>query len=138
MSQIAQNFSLLKWALLVDAATSAATGLLLVFAANTLASLLGLPSDLLLYCGLFFIPWAAVLAFVATRRDIKPAAVWPIAVLNLVWGADSFLLLASIDPAPTLLGSAFITVQAVVVLGFAGAQIVGLKRRKAVAAFQSA
>ncbi|WP_262690645.1 hypothetical protein [Kordiimonas aestuarii] len=138
MTKTAHYFPLLKYALLADAVASAVTGLLLVFGAKALTSLLGLPADLLFYCGLFFLPWALLVAFVGTRQYIKAGAVWPIAILNLLWVADSFVLLASIDPAPTALGTAFVTFQAVAVLAFAIGQIIGVKRQKTDASFQAA
>lgn len=131
MTKTAHPIPLLKLALLADAVASGATGLLLTFGASFLAGFLGLPAELLLYSGLFFLPWALIVAYVGTRATILPRAVWPIAILNLLWTVDSFAFLAMRDPAPSALGIAFVTFQALVVLAFAIAQIMGIQRQNA-------
>jgi len=136
MTKTAHSFPLLKFALLADAVTSGAACLLFTLGANILADILGLSADLLLYCGLFFLPWTAILAYVGTRPTINPRAVWPIIILNIVWTIDSFVLIATTEP--TLLGTAFVAFQAVAVLGFAIAQIMGIKRQKAEGHLQAA
>ena len=138
MTKTATSFPLLKLALLADAVASGATGLLMAAGAGFLTGLLGISADLLLYSGLFLIPYAIAVAYVGTRPQIKPAAVWPIIVLNILWTIDSFALLASLEPSPSLLGVAFVTFQALVVFGFAIAQIMGVKRQKAQGRFQTA
>jgi hypothetical protein len=119
--------TILKYALAGDAAASGATGLLAAGLSGLLAGLLGLPESLLTYAGLFLVAYAGAVAFVALRARGVAAAVWTIIVLNLVWVADSAVLLVASEPAPTLIGHAFVIFQAVAVLGFAVAQIAGVR-----------
>lgn len=50
-----------------------------------------------------------------------------VVALNLLWAADSLLSLALRPVSPTGLGTAFVLLQALVVLGFALAQWAGLR-----------
>jgi hypothetical protein len=118
---------LLRFALLGDAAASGATGLLLAAGAGPLAPLLGLPGPLLRGAGLALLAYAAVVAWLGTRDAPPRAAVLAVVVVNLLWAADSLLLLALGPAAPTGLGVAFVLAQALVVLGFAAAQAAGLR-----------
>ncbi len=117
--------SLLRVALLGDAAASGATGLLMAAAAGPLAPLLGLPEPLLRGAGLVLLPYAA---FVAWLGRPVPGLVRAVVAVNLLWAADCVLLLASGFVAPTGLGIAFVLLQALVVLGFALAQWAGLRQ----------
>lgn len=119
--------SFLRLALLGDAAASGATGLLLAAGAGPLAPLLGLPYPLLLVAGLLLLPYAAVVAWVGMRTAPAAKAVRAIVAVNLLWVADSLLLLVLAPFTPAALGIAFVLVQAVVVLGFAVAQWLGLR-----------
>ncbi|WP_332687816.1 hypothetical protein, partial [Escherichia coli] len=106
---------LMKWALLGDAAASAATGLLLATAAGPLSGWLGLPAGLLQVAGLILLPYAAFVLWAGTRASAPRLAVRAIVWINLLWVLDSLMLLA-FQPAGAL-GIAFVLVQAVVVLG---------------------
>lgn len=118
--------SLLRAALLGDAAASGTTGLLMAAAAGPLAPLLGLPEPLLRGAGLALLPCAAFAAWLGRRP--APGLVRAVVALNLLWAADCALLLASGFVAPTGLGTAFVLLQASVVLGFALAQWAGLRQ----------
>ncbi len=109
-------------ALALDAAASLAVGLLLVAAAGPLASLLALPEMLLRLCGVFFLPWAALLGWLAARPAPSRRAVAWIAGLNAVWALDSVLLLLTDWVAPNALGTSFILAQAAAVGIFAALQ----------------
>jgi hypothetical protein len=128
----------LRLALLGDAAASGATGLLLTAAAGPLAPLLGLPEPLLRAAGLLLLPYAALVAWVGTRAAPSRNAVRAIVTVNLLWATDSALLLlagpALAGLAPHALGVAFVLAQALVVLGFAAAQWVALRRAAPTAA----
>lgn len=122
----------LRLALLGDAVASGAMGLFLAAAAGSLAALLGLPEPLLRVAGLVLLPYAAIVARIATRLPPSRDAVRAVVAVNLVWVADSLLLLA-LGPAvaglaPGALGVAFVLFQAAVVLGFAVAQWMALRR----------
>ncbi len=119
---------ILRLALLGDAATSGATGLLLVTAAGPLAPLLGLPTPLLCEAGLVLLPYAAFVAWAGTRKSPPRWAVRAAITINLLWAADSALLLAVGPIAPSEFGFAFVLAQALVVLGFAIAQWSALRR----------
>ncbi|MBU8540115.1 hypothetical protein [Falsiroseomonas tokyonensis] len=126
--------TMLKLALLGDAAACAASGLLLAGGAGLLAAPLGLPEALLRGAGLFLIPWACLVALAGLSAAPRRGAVLAIIVLNALWVLDSLLLAAgTFGLAPSHLGQAFILVQAAVAGGFTALQILAL-RRAAVAA----
>lgn len=122
--------ALLRWALVADAAVSAACGLLMLLGAEPLAALLGLPAALLRGAGLVLLPYAAFLAWLQGRNPVPRAAVRAVIACNLLWAADCVLLLAFGPFAPTGLGVAFVVVQAAAVLALAEAQYFGLKRAR--------
>jgi hypothetical protein len=119
--------TLLRDALLADAAISGGTGLLMAAAAAPLEQLLAIPSTLLFYAGVSLLPFAALVAWLGTRERPGRLAIWAVIIVNALWVIDSVLLLASgwLEPAP--LGTAFIAVQAVVVALFAELQYVALR-----------
>jgi glucose uptake protein GlcU len=118
----------LRRALLADAFISAATGLLMLIGANVLASLLGLPEALLRYAGLVLLPYGALVAYIATREQLRRWAVWAVIIANAIWAVDSIILLLSGWLTPNALGYAFIIFQALVVAAFAEIQYIGLRR----------
>lgn len=124
---------LLRQALLADATTSAAFGLLLLIGAGLLSPHLGLPEPLLRISGLLLLPWALFLGYLGLREQVSRPVVWAVIAANAVWAADSTLLLLSGWTAPTSAGYAFIIAQALVVLMYAEFQFVGLRRSNAVA-----
>lgn len=109
----------LKGALLFDAAASAAMGVLLIAASGPLSGMLGLPAGLLRWAGLVLVPFAAVLGWMGTRPRVSPGAAWAIIGCNVLWAADSGILLMSGWVDPTLLGTAFVLVQGAAVGAFA-------------------
>jgi len=115
-------------ALLADALISGATGLLMLSGANVLASLLGLPEALLRYDGLVLLPYGALVAYVATREQLRRWAVWTVIVANAIWALGSIVLLLSGWVTPNALGYTFIIFQALVVAGFAEIQYIGMRR----------
>ena len=113
----------LRWVFLADAATCLATGLLMALGASLLEQLLGLPPQLLFYAGIGLFPFAAFLLYLATRSNLSPSAVWTVIVLNVLWTADSFMLLLGGWVAPTTLGYAFVVFQACGVTIFAALEL---------------
>lgn len=99
--------------LLVDAATCAAMGLLLLVAAGPIARLTGIPLPLLFYAGALLIPIAVYMAAVARLGVENGLAVWLVILGNIGWVAASLGLFAFISP--NWLGIAFILAQGVVV-----------------------
>jgi hypothetical protein len=126
--------SFLRLVLIVDAVSSGAMGLLLALGAGLLEPLLGIPATLLDYAGLALVPFAALVAYVATRHDLPRPGVWAIIVCNAVWTIDSLLMLLSGFVSPTALGTAFVIVQALLVAVLAELEYVGLRKTTAVAA----
>ena len=127
MSSLSHS-TLLRYALIGDAAASGATGLLLALGAGALTGLLGLPEALMREAGLILLPYAAAVAYLGTRTTVSRRAVWAVIAMNGIWVAGSLLLLVSGWVAPTMLGYAFVLAQALVVLVFAEAQYFGLRR----------
>ena len=119
---------LLRRALLLDAAASGALGLLMALAADPLAGLLDLPSDLLRWAGVALVPFAALLAWLGTRPRIRRGAAVAIVAATALWVAGSALLLLSGTVAPSALGVALVALQALAVAGFPGLQEQGLRR----------
>ncbi len=126
--------SLLRQALLADAAASGAVGVLLVPGAGMLAPLLGLPSGLLLAAGLLMLPWAGFVFWLARQAQPRRRLAWAVVWLNALWVAESLLLLASGWVQPTLLGTMFVLAQALAVAALAAAQALGLTAGRTVQA----
>jgi hypothetical protein len=117
----------LRRALILDAAASGATALLMVAGAGALESLLGLPPVLLRGAGLVLVPYIAFVGWLATRGHIATPAVYAVIAINALWTLASFALLASGAVAPTLLGAAFIAGQALAVAGLGVLQAVAIR-----------
>ena len=100
----------------------------MIAGAEALTGLLGLPVPLMREAGLLLVPYVALVAFVGTRENISPGAVKAIIALNVAWVLGSVGLLVSGLVAPTMLGHAFVIVQAIAVGVFAELQIIGLRR----------
>jgi hypothetical protein len=128
-----QSSPLLRQALVADATTSAAFGLMLLIGAGTLSGIFGLPEMLLRIAGLVLLPYAAFIGWLGLREEIQKPVAWAVILGNALWVIDSALLLASGWVAPTSAGYAFVIAQALVVLMYAEFQFVGLRRSGAVA-----
>src|SRR5262245_37047029 len=94
----------LRWVLIADAATCLATGLLFLIRSAFLAELLGLPAELFQYSGASLLPFTAFLLYLTARASLSPAVVWTVIVLNALWTADSFLIVATGWVTPNQLG----------------------------------
>ncbi len=123
----------LRRALLIDAAASGATALLLVAGAGLLDGLLGLPVALMREAGLVLVPYVAFVAWTATRESIARGPVLGIIAANGLWAIASFAVLLGGWVAPTALGYAFVVGQALVVALLGELQYVGLTRRPSMA-----
>jgi hypothetical protein len=125
---------LLRQALLSDAVTSAACGLLMLLGAGPLSGLLGLPEMLLRLAGAVLLPYAALIAYLGLREQLPRPIVWAVVIGNVIWTADSLLLLMSGWVEPTRAGYAFVIAQALVVLMYAELQYMGLRRSEGMTA----
>lgn len=126
--------SYLRGVLAADALASGLTGVLLAAGGDLLQSLTGLPASFSQPAGLFLIAYAAAVGWLATRRTTPGALVWAVIVVNLLWAAESLVMLATGFLAPTLLGYAFVIGQAIVVAAFAQLEVIGLRRSQRLAA----
>ena len=131
MTMTGNSQSLLRRALWADAIASGATGLLLLAAAGPLSALLGPHTGFLRPVGLGFLPWAALLVWLATRDDIPRRIAWAVVALNLLYAVDSVLLLFTGWVELTTFGYVFVVVQALAVAGLAELQYFGLRRTTA-------
>ena len=110
---------LLRIALGADAVMSGASGLLLVAASGAVAQATALPAPLLLACGLFFLPYAALLAWLAMRASVPRWLVSVLAGGNLAWALACAAVPLLGLLAPGGLGIAFLAAQALAVAIFA-------------------
>lgn len=123
----------LRRALAADALASGATGVLLSAGGDVLAGLTGLESALGQPLGLFFMGYAAIVAWMASRAALPKVMAWTVIAANLAWAAESLLSLATGFITPTALGVAFVIVQALAVAVFAQLQFMGLRRSQQLA-----
>ena len=125
------NSTFLRRVLIADAVASAATGLLMLLAANPLEQWLALPSGMLRAAGASLLPFAAIVAWLGLRETISRAGVWIVIALNAHWVIDSVALLFTSWVQPALLGYAFVLAQAAAVAVLAELEYVGLRRATA-------
>ncbi|MPR11355.1 hypothetical protein [Microvirga tunisiensis] len=128
-----QSSPLLRQALVADATTSAAFGLMMLIGAGPLSGIFGLPEMLLRIAGLVLLPYAAFIGWLGLREQIQKPIAWAVVLGNALWAVDSLMLLVSGWVSPTSAGYAFVIAQALVVLMYAEFQIIGLRRSGAAA-----
>lgn len=122
---------LLRRLLQADGVLCLGFGLILAAFAEAFGSLLALPPGLLRWSGMLLLPWGAWVLWLGLRHAI---AIWPARIViagNLVWTADSLLLLASGWIAPNAFGVAFVLAQAALVAVIAVLQALLLARSAA-------
>jgi hypothetical protein len=127
-AETAASDGLLRFALKTDAAMTAANGLAYLAGFALLDGWLGVPAALLAGVGAFLLAFAVFVGRVATRREISRLAAGGIVAANLLWAADSVILLVVDGFTPTLAGQIVIAVQAAGVAGLAALQYAGLRR----------
>lgn len=119
---------LLRFALRLDAAASAAVGLLTCLLARPLDEVIGAPPAWVLGIGLFMLGYGVVIGWLSARPTLARGAVWFIVIGNTLWALESVLLTFSGWIAPGTLGIALLLTQAAVVALFAELQYLGLRR----------
>ncbi len=124
----------LRQILALDAMSSGGMGLLLVAAAGLLEPFLGISAAFQQAAGAILIPYAAFVAWLASRPEPSRGLVWTVVGINAVWVMESLLALAAGVIAPTALGLAFVIAQAIVVGVLAELQIMALRRVQPAAA----
>ena len=117
---------LLKFALTADALVSGAVAALQLLLIGQLSELLALPRMLLLESGIFLVGYTMLLAFLARRARVPRPLILLLIAGNVGWAIACAGLLAGLA-SPSGLALAFVAVQAVTVLLFAGLQWAGLK-----------
>jgi hypothetical protein len=125
------NSLFLRRVLALDALSCLAMGLLMGLGAAGLAPLFGLPDGLVRGAGLALLPLAAFIFWLATRPSPPRPLVCVVILGNLAWTAESFVTLG--QNQATALGTAFVSAQAVAVLGLACLEYVGLRKAATVA-----
>ena len=118
---------LLKGALTADALVSGGIAGLQLFGSQTLASWLALPQPLLNATGAFLVPYAVVLLGLARSATVGSLLIWVIVLGNVGWAFGCIALLAFGALITGYLGTAFLLVQAAVVLMFAVLEYKGLQ-----------
>lgn len=103
----------------LDAVTCLAMGLLMAFGSQMIANLTDLPAPLLLWAGVALLPIGLFMFAVAAIPAFIRAGTWIVIAGNLAWAAASLILLLSGLVAPNAPGTAFVTIQALAVLGLA-------------------
>jgi hypothetical protein len=119
---------LLRDALFADAAVSGGAAILMMGGASSLAPWLGLPSGLLFWAGAALLPFVAMQVVVASRESASRNILIDIIAINALWVAASFGLLFSGAIEPSLLGKAFVTLQALIVALLAELQFIEMRR----------
>jgi len=119
---------LLRFALRLDAAITAANGIAYLALFWLLDGWLGVPGAFLAGVGAFLLGFSAFVGRLGTRPQPHRGAVVAVIAANVLWALDSALLLAADWFSPTIVGQAVIALQAFGVAGLAGLQYLGLRR----------
>ena len=113
--------SLLKPALILDAAVTGLNGVAYLAAAGPLEDLLGVPASWLRAAGVVLVAVAAFVALVSRRP--AAGAVGAIIAVNVLWAAGSIVFAIAGWGSPETVGTVWIVLQALVVAGFAELQV---------------
>ena len=118
----------LRRVLAIDSLSCLLMGLLMGLGAATLAPVFGLPEPLLRIAGLALLPLAAFIGWLASHASAARPLVWLLIVGNLLWAVESFAVIAQQES--TQLGTAFVSAQALAVLGLAALEYAGLRKAR--------
>ena len=113
--------SLLRPALILDAAVTGVNGVAYLAAAGPLEDLLGLPAALLRGAGAVLLAFAVIVALAS--RSPAAGTVRAIVAVNVVWAIGSVVLAIAGWGSPETVGTVWILLQALVVAGFAELQV---------------
>jgi hypothetical protein len=127
-SSVLSSPNFLRNVLRVDALSCIACGALQAAFPAAMARLLNLPEGLIVYTGEFLLVYAAVVAFVSTRKPLPRPVVWALVAGNVGWALACVLLLVGGRVSPSMLGIAYVVMQAVTVAVLAELQYFGLRR----------
>jgi hypothetical protein len=124
----------LRRVLLLDAVLSAGAGVTLVTMSGFVAPWLGLPTALLFWTGFSFLPFAAIVAVLATRPTPPAAAILAVAAWNALFGLDCILALLLGWIEPSTVGTVLVIAQGAIVLLFADLEALGVLRARTASA----
>ena len=113
--------SLLRPALILDAAVTGVNGVAYLAAAGPLEDLLGLPAAWLRGAGAVLLAFAVLVALVSRSPAAGP--VRAIVAVNVLWVIGSVVLAIAGWGSPETAGTVWILLQALVVAGFAELQV---------------
>jgi hypothetical protein len=119
---------LLRFALRLDAAVTAANGIAYLSLCWLLEGWLGVPVGFLAAVGAFLLGFAAFVGRLGAQAEPHRGAVVAVIAANVLWALDSALLLAADWFSPTTGGQIVIALQAFGVAGLAALQYAGLRR----------
>lgn len=122
----------LRIVLKLDCLSCLAMAALLVPGAAMLAGIFGMPEDLLREAGLVLIPIGLFVGWLGMRGHGPAALVGLVVGGNIGWTTASTAAVA-LMPATTPIGTAFVTVQALAVLGLALLEWRGLRQSRTAA-----
>lgn len=123
----------LRIVLKLDCLSCLAMAALLVPGAAMLAGIFGMPEDLLREAGLVLIPIGLFIGWLG-MRGFGPAALVGLVVGGNVGWTTASMAAVALMPAITPIGTAFVTVQALAVLGLALLEWRGLRQSRTAAA----
>jgi hypothetical protein len=120
----------LGYVLWADAISCLVCGILQVALTGPLSSYFGLSENLLMGTGVFLLVYGAVVAFLATRKQVPGAIIGLLIVGNIAWGVLAVATLLGGDARITLLGKGYVTAQALTVLILAQLQYLLIRRAR--------
>ena len=123
------NVLTLRNVLLLDAVLTGVNGLVYVAAAAAFGTLLGPSTSVIVGLGIFMLAYAAVAAWLGTRRPVSRLAVGLIADGNIVWAVASVSVVAFGWLGLTTAGTVWTLMQGALVAAFAALQLAALRRR---------
>ena len=119
---------LLRFALRLDAAITAANGIAYLALFWLLDGWLGVPGAFLAGIGAFLVAFAAFVGRLSAQASPHRGAVLAVIAANALWALDSALLIAADWFSPTTTGQVVVALQATGVAGLAVLQYAGLRR----------
>ncbi|MEV6526637.1 hypothetical protein AB0M43_32360 [Longispora sp. NPDC051575] len=119
---------LLRIALRLDALVTAGNGLAYLALAGPLHDLLGYPKELFVPVGIFLILFGAGVWLASMPATPNRPLIGTIIVANVLWAVVSVAELATGALSASTVGAVWAVLQAGTVAGFAGFQMLGLRR----------
>jgi hypothetical protein len=115
----------LRFVFAIDCFTCVSAGLLMLLGANWLAPLLGLPASLLVWAGGALLPVAVLFGFMSLHTPTNRTLLLLAVAGNMLWVIGSVIVACVFSP--TLLGFAFVVMQAGAVAVLALLEASGLR-----------